>query len=89
MMMVMVYADDHGPRGNSNNNENTPQAGLVQLEPLFSSLSLSISHTLLSLLLLYLFSRILITKSTQFIKEVTIKTYVLHKNPDGPFHGSC
>ena len=21
----------------------------------------------------------------QFIKEVTIKTYVLHKNPDGPF----
>ena len=25
----------------------------------------------------------------QFIKEVTIKTYVLHKNPDGPFHGSC
>ena len=25
----------------------------------------------------------------QFIKEVTIKPYVLIKNPDGPFHGSC
>ena len=22
----------------------------------------------------------------QFIKEVTIKTYALHKNPEGPFH---
>ena len=21
--------------------------------------------------------------------SITIKTYVLHKNPDGPFHGSC
>ena len=25
----------------------------------------------------------------QFIKEFTFKTYVLQKNPDGPFHGSC
>ena len=24
----------------------------------------------------------------QFIKEVTIRTYALHKIPDGPFHGS-
>ena len=33
------------------------------------------------------YAHIMYTLGIQSIKEVTIETYVLHKIPDGPFHG--
>ena len=38
---------------------------------------------------IYLSLSIYLSIYLQFSKEVTIKRYALHKNPDGPFNGSC